>query len=163
MSYPFDVKTFDDILANSSPDGKVLKLSCSYNKILNIHTAHLLTKYILKHHNLQIGVKNSKDADNYNLLKYLLSLKSLSEVSIWLKNSVLAGDVEFSFSTPFGLCTIYSDDLFNLSKFLDMNGQVENVPEINIKDINKYLYDNNLKCLTTNQLGQFLNLYVDHL
>lgn len=159
MSDPFDITNFDGIL-NSASEGKVAMLSGTYDQILGSLTATLLTSYMLKFNPLIVKkVSDDSAVPSFDALYSLLTSAPLSDVLSNLRTHVFAGDDDFSFPTPEGLCKISFFDLMFLSKFIDVGGRISNVPDLNIVQINTYLYNNNLNCASLKWFKEFIPNY----
>ncbi len=159
MADPFDITTFDQLLTNSYPDGKVPMLSSTYNKVPNNLTACLLTNYIIKFYPPSVYTQDNTLVNPYTPLYELLVSDTIPVTLTRLRLHVFIGSDWFSFNTPTGSYKINYFDLQFLSKFLDVGGRINNVPEIDIVNLNTFLYNSNMNCASASWMKHFLVQY----
>ena len=144
----------------SSPNGQVVKLCSTYNKIPNQLTACLLVNYILKIYAPVIQKAYGSFATNvYQVLYEFFTSDTIVNLLTRLRANVFLGTDVFQFTVTSGTYQINYFDLMYLSKFLDVGGRINNVPELDLVSINTYLYNAGLNCAAATWFKCFLPSY----
>lgn len=160
MSDPFDITNFDSVLTSASPNGQVVKLSSTYNKIPNQSTACLLVNYILKFYAPAVQKSDGTPVTSvYQVLYEYFTSDTIVNLLTRLRANVFLGTDVFQFVVASGTYQVNYFDLMYLSKFLDVGGRINNVPEMDLVNINTYLYNANLNCASAAWFKDFLPQY----